>query len=130
MMKYLGIDYGMKRIGIAVSDEGGDIAFPREILKVRRNDAVDQIVALIAKERISRVVVGMPLTLQGRAGMQAMATKRFISILMRCVTVPVVTENEVLTTKIARGSPGARQRVDASAAALLLQSYIDRQRQL
>ena len=119
-MRYLGIDYGSKRIGIAVSDEGGIIAFPRAAVKT-----ADDVVKTIGLEKIGKVIVGLPMGAGGQETAQTKIVRAFAAALGKAVSLPIEFENEVLTTKIAeRHSP--RKAVDASAAALILQSYLDK----
>lgn len=121
-MRYLGIDYGSKRIGLAVSDEDGIIAFPRATVK-KASDVVE----VARRERIGKVVIGLPKGLRGQETAQTKIVRALAAALEKAVSLPIEFENEVLTTKMAeRHSP--RKAVDASAAALILQSYLDKQK--
>ncbi len=122
-MKYLGIDYGARRVGIAVSDDGGRIALPRTVLKNTGDAAVISILAaLIAEEGVGKVVVGVA-RLPERETAQTRKTLRFVEALRSAIRVPVAIENELLTTKIAEAA--GKRNADAGAAALILQAYLD-----
>lgn len=126
MMKYLGIDYGDIRIGIAVSDEERKIAFP--LLQIS-NDGFGMIAReikkIIKKEKIAKIVIGLPISLRGQETAQTIKTKNFAKKLKKTVSVPVEFENEMLTTKIA-GENSSKKSIDSSAAAIILQSYLDK----
>lgn len=119
-MRFLGIDYGKKRIGIALSDSGGLIAFPHGTAKT-----LQDIVALIKKEEPERIVIGLPIPFGGRESLQTREVRAFAARLRAAVQLPIAFENEVLTTKIARRNAVAG-KADAAAAALILQAYLDR----
>ncbi len=125
-MRYLGIDYGEKRIGLAVSDDEGRIAFPHSVISVLNLRSAAGEIARIAREtKVAAIVVGLPRMPDGRDTDQTRATTHFIELLREYVSVPVESEDELLTTKIAEAhSP--RDSADASAAALILQAYLDR----
>lgn len=121
-MRFLGIDYGKKRIGIALSDPGGLIAFPHGTVKTLKD-----IVALVKKEEPEAIVIGLPVPFGGRPSEQTREVRTFAARLREAVQLPIAFENEVLTTKIARrhAEPG---KTDAAAAAIILQAYLDRKR--
>lgn len=129
-MRYLGIDYGTKKIGLALSDEAGTMGFPHSILG---NDSrtLDEVVALIAKERVEAIVMGESMGLSGEENPVAKEAKRFAVQLIEETGVPVYFEPEMYTTQEARrdfeGVHVAKSgNVDASAAALILTSYLSR----
>lgn len=130
-MKILGLDYGAKRIGVAISDEGGSFAFPKAILA---NDGklVVLLKKIIDEEMVQRIVVGDP-----GENTIADAVKRFVGLLEKEFSLPVILEKEFMTSmhvSQAFGTkPVARQvkqdrgeKRDDSAAALILQRYLDR----
>ena len=121
-MRYLGIDHGAKRIGLALSDPEGRIAFPHATVT-----DVAGVVLAIRKEDVERVVVGMPRTARGERGEAARAVERFVAKLRETVQLPIEFENELFTSQLAE-RVSAPERADASAAALILQSYLDKQR--
>jgi putative Holliday junction resolvase len=136
-VRVLGIDLGAKRIGVAVSDRSGTIATPLTVVQRSGNVAADhrRIAALVAEEEAERVVVGMPLSLDGSMGPAARAAAAEAEVLASVVGVPVETYDERLTTVSAERSlmearmrAEARRRVvDKVAAAVMLQSWLDGQ---
>jgi putative Holliday junction resolvase len=136
-MRVLGLDLGEKRIGLAISDAEGRIAFPAGHLdRVGPRKDLEALAALIAERGVERAVVGLPLHLDGRAGREAEAARAFASSLAASAGIPVETLDERWTTVAAHrslreaGRGTARRRgkgaVDAVAAALLLSTYLDR----
>ena len=127
-MKVLALDYGRARTGVAVSDPTGTIARPVGVVP---GTDVAQIVQLIEEHGVERVVVGLPLTLRGERGPQAVETEAFIARLRSRCSIPILTEDERLTTSIARRMPTTSRRRsttsdDSQAAAVLLQTFLDR----
>lgn len=127
MMRYLGIDYGEKRIGIAVSDPAGKIAFPKKII-LRTPSIFKELKKLIKEEEIAKIVVGLPFGPAGADTGQTLKIREFAQNLHREIMLPVEFENELLTTKLAEGNKNKKKYADASAAALILQSYLDKQK--
>ncbi|MCS7257721.1 MAG: Holliday junction resolvase RuvX [Thermomicrobium sp.] len=131
----LGLDVGERRVGVAVSDELGLIASPVATIDVER-EGLPALLALIERYAPTVIVVGLPVTMRGREGTQAAETRRFVELLRPHVRCPVVFWDERLTSTAAerlliesgmrRGR--RRQAIDAVAAALMLQSYLDAQR--
>jgi putative Holliday junction resolvase len=130
----LGLDYGSRRIGLAVSDQAGLIAFPAGALE-RAGLARDlaALTALIGERGVTRVVVGLPLHLSGRSGPEAEAARAFARALGEAARVPVDLLDERWTTREAeralRDAPKrSRGSVDSVAATLLLRTYLERER--
>ena len=141
-MKFLGIDYGTKRIGLATSDEDGVLAFPKFIVA---NDSMtlDNIGQILKDEDISEVVIGESVDFSGQANPVALRAEAFAEELIKKFNVLVHREKEFLTSVEARkgivtkeslnannshskmGKEGTG-RADASAAALILQRYLDK----
>jgi len=93
--------------------------------RVRTEAGMEQLVELISGESPERVVVGVPLTLRGERGDQALETERFVEELSRVLDVPVEGFDERFTTDLAEQDPGSRNLpADARAAAHLLTSYL------
>jgi putative Holliday junction resolvase len=134
----LGLDLGSKRIGVAVSDAGGVLASPLlTIERTRDTQALHRrVAALVAEEEAVVVVVGLPLGLDGQIGAAAQAARDEAAALGDVLPVPVVTHDERLTTVTAHqqlaaaGLDSRRRRdvVDQQAAAVLLQSWLDSQK--
>ncbi|OGZ95552.1 MAG: hypothetical protein A2847_01165 [Candidatus Sungbacteria bacterium RIFCSPHIGHO2_01_FULL_50_25] len=126
-MRYLGIDYGTKRIGIAISDERGIVAFPHSVIAARRNtDRIDEIFTIIRHEKIEAIIIGFPVDFAGKERETAARVRVFAERIKKALSVPVFFENELLTTRLASKSASRGKSVDASAAALILQSYLDK----
>ncbi len=134
-MRVVGLDLGARRVGVAVSDSGGAVASPYEVLartgdEQRLHAEVARIVEEVGAER---VVVGLPLSLDGAVGPAAAAVLREAEDLAAVVPVPVETYDERFTTVSAdrsmtalRMKADARRRVvDKVAAAVMLQSWLD-----
>ena len=119
----LAVDHGEARAGVAVSDPSGTIATPLGL--VAPPDA-DEVARIAAERGAERVVVGLPVSLDGSEGDQAAAARAFSDELAEAVDVPVETYDERLTTRMADASArsGARAPADALAAAHLLESYL------
>jgi putative Holliday junction resolvase len=135
--RVLGLDLGSKRIGIAVSDRSGLIASPFSVLQRSGSERRDHeaIAKLVVEEECERIVVGLPLSLDGSMGRAAKSAVAEVGRLATVVGVPVETYDERLTTVSAeRALMEAKMRADARrrvvdkvAAAVMLQSWIDRQ---
>ena len=126
-MRYLGIDYGSKKIGLALSDEAGTMGFPRRII-TNTPRLVDELKALIEKEKVGAVVIGDSRTLAGDKNKISADISVLFAELAKA-GMPVHLESEVFTTQEARRIPEAPYDVDASAAALILTSYLAKQKQ-
>lgn len=121
-MKVLALDYGSARTGVAVSDPTGVLARPLgTVERAATEDGIERLAELVRAEGPERVVVGLPLTLRGERGEQALETERFVESLTRALDVPVETFDERFTTRLA--GPGGDD--DARAAAHLLTSYLE-----
>lgn len=134
----LALDYGARRIGLAVSDAEGEFAFPAGVLE-RRGLAQDlAALAELAREReIVRLVVGLPIHLDGRKGPEAEAASRFAQALGEATGLPVALLDERWTSREAERALRAVQprrkkrekaKLDAAAAALILRTFLDRER--
>ncbi|MEY4373228.1 MAG: Holliday junction resolvase RuvX [Actinomycetota bacterium] len=134
----MGLDLGSKRIGVALSDSSATIATPFMVLTRQGRIAEDHraIARLVADEEVDIVVVGLPLNMDGSAGPAARAAVAEAEALATVVAVPVQTWDERLTTVSAdqammqaKMRAQARRRVvDKVAAAVMLQSWLDRYR--
>jgi putative Holliday junction resolvase len=123
-VRVLALDYGAARTGVAVSDATGTIARPLGVVeRAASPDGIEELRALVDEQDVGRVVIGMPLTLRGEHGAQAVETTAFVELLRSVVDVPVETFDERFTTAIAARDGGAADE-DARAAAHLLESYL------
>ena len=134
MSRSLGLDIGDKRIGVALSDPGGILASPLTIIE--RSDGeqdVENIINIVNQHQVKRIVIGLPLSMDGSSGKQADKVKAFVQKLYRHTEAPVEFRDERLTTVAAKrllhisSAKKARKKVrdDAIAAALILQGYLD-----
>jgi putative Holliday junction resolvase len=133
-MRILGIDYGDARIGIALSDELEILASPLETYKSQsmRKD-IDYVANIAKKHNCGKIVIGLPLNMNGTEGARVEKTKAFGSVLERVSSLPVVYKDERLTTvQVERvfdmgnvKKDKRKQIVDRTAAVLILQSYLD-----
>jgi putative transcription antitermination factor YqgF len=129
-MRYMGIDFGTKKVGIALSDEAGQMGFPYGIIP---NDGrlIDEILALIERKEVGAVVMGESRDYAGNENKVAKHAKEFAMLLEQRSGMRAEFEPEMLTTQEARRDfegvrvPGSPD-VDASAAAIILTSYLSR----
>lgn len=124
-MRYLGIDFGTKRVGIALSDEAGMIAEPLTTL-ANDDNLVKRITELCDEHQVAVIVIGASYNFQGADNPVMTQIREITPILERKTGCEVVMESEVLTTAQAARVSENRDRLDSSAAALILQSYLDR----
>jgi len=137
-MRILGIDYGTKRLGLALSDEDEILASPLPV-RVRTTLAEDMkfLASLVREREIGTIVLGLPLNMDGSQGEMARAVQGFADELERGCNVPVILFDERLTTSEAERvlvqadiSRKKRKNLrDGLAAVLILQGYLDSQRQ-
>lgn len=135
--KALGIDYGDRRIGIAVSDDGQEVVFPRDYISNTGNEEVIQkIKALCEQEKISLIVVGLPLNMEGEDSEQTRKVRIFTDHLKEVVDAEIVLHDERLTTrrsdviltsinKRSNREEAKKEEIDSIAASLILQNYLD-----
>lgn len=124
-MRYLGIDYGAKRIGLAVSDEEGKMAFPYEVV-LNQGDIVEKMGEIIEKEKIDKIVVGESKNFEGEPNKIMKDIEKFVLGIKAGFKVEIIFEPEFLTSVQAKKSQPESGMRDASAAAIILQSYLDR----
>ena len=127
-MRWLGIDPGEARIGIAACDPDERIAVPIEVVPAAA--AFPAIRSIARREEVGGIVVGLPLLLGGEEGAAAAAARALGERLSRRLDLPVEYEDERLTSVAAERSTASRRASDDLAAALLLQQFIDRRRRL
>ena len=138
-MRFLGIDVGRRRIGLAISDPTGTLARPLTTLTVSGNDGVERVASEIARlasedDGLGTIVVGIPARLDGSPTTESANVQGFIAALRARITIPIVGEDERLSSREAesRLALGERDwkkrkaRLDAAAAAIILQDYLDR----
>lgn len=130
-MRALGIDYGEARVGIALSDPMQIIASAREIIEHQNDDefVIKAILEIIDAEKVSKVIVGLPLNMNGSIGFQAERVYQFIDSLKKQTDIPIFLEDERESSKkvkeILKDIKSKDQRIDDRAAAVILQNYLD-----
>jgi putative holliday junction resolvase len=141
-MRVLGVDFGSRRVGLAISDPSRTLARPLTTLSVRsEGDAVTQIATMIAQlagepDGLSAIVVGLPARLDGSPNDATRRVGRFVEQLKARSAIPIYTEDERLSSREAESRLALRERdwrtrkalLDAAAAAVVLQDYLDRAR--
>ena len=138
-MRVLALDVGRRRIGLALSDTSATLARPYKTLTVTSANAVDQVVTEVQRlisdeDGLDVIVVGLPRHLDGRPSEQTVAVQRFIDDLRALISIPLFTEDERLSSREAESRLAVRERdwkkrkaqLDAAAAAVILQDYLDR----
>ncbi|OGY79615.1 MAG: hypothetical protein A3B74_02470 [Candidatus Kerfeldbacteria bacterium RIFCSPHIGHO2_02_FULL_42_14] len=131
-MRFLGLDYGSRYIGVAISDDQGRIAVPKDVWENTSHQEIQKKIAeVIHKEAIMSIIVGLPVRLDGKATAQTQATQKFIVWLQSIVKIPIATMDERLTTKLStayqKKNYKKQKRPDAHAAQIILQNYLDKQ---
>ena len=137
-MRVLGLDLGQRRIGLALSDEDGSFAFPKGALE-RKNERADlaALAAFVAENSVSRIVIGLPVHMDGRKGPEAETATRFAARLRKALELEVDLLDErwsskeaerMLRTTASRKERRKRGNVDAVAAALILDTYLAQRR--
>ncbi len=135
-MRILGLDVGERRVGIAISDPTATLARPLQTLvRGSREEDSAAVAALVAEHNVGLIVVGQPLSLDGTEGPQARRVARYADALAARLGIPLIPWDERFTTAVAeeilrqnrkkKRRACAKDEVDAVAAAVILQSYLD-----
>lgn len=122
-MRKLGIDYGTKKVGLAMTDESGSMAFPHSVIPTTP-DIFKKIVAIIEKEKVGEIVIGHSLDRNGKPNAVHTAVEGLMLDLTLETGLPVHLQPEQYTTQAAIQLQGKTSQTDASAAALILDSFI------
>lgn len=126
-MRILGIDYGSRRMGVALSDPGARIAFPHGTIHRGGNPFfVDQVASLVMLERVDKIVIGLPLGADGSETETSRAVRMFADELRKKLPLPIEFENEMFSTRMVESAGVKKEQRDESSAALILQSYLDK----
>jgi len=134
LSRVLGLDYGERRIGLALSDPLGIIARPLAIIdRKETKDYISRISEIISEKKITSIVVGLPLTLKGHNSKQTEIVLAFIDQLKSELQIPILSIDERLSSMAAKKSlqlqavktGHEKGRVDETAAAIFLQEYLD-----
>ncbi|WP_155825484.1 Holliday junction resolvase RuvX [Hippea alviniae] len=133
LMRILGIDYGTKKIGLAISDETNTIALPLSVIDSDEN-SIDEIKRITEINNITRIVVGLPMTLSGMKGKRAQETEDFIDKLREVLDIEIVEWDERMSTRFSerilnnanvKGRKNKKKVIDKIAATFILQGYLD-----
>jgi putative holliday junction resolvase len=137
-VRTLGLDLGARRIGVAISDASGTLARPLEVLAVSRAEALGAVTALVGRlaaedEGLGAIVVGLPRRLDGSPNDQTPLVLAFVDALRERVAQPIALQDERLTSVEAesrlaisdRDWRSRKKKLDAAAAAIILQDYLD-----
>ncbi|HEY4516011.1 MAG TPA: Holliday junction resolvase RuvX [Candidatus Paceibacterota bacterium] len=125
-MRYLGIDYGSKRIGLSISDEEGRMAFPHSVVE-NDSHALENISNIIIGNAVDTVVVGESKNFKGEANEIQKSIDKFAKALeAKEMELDIVFEPEFMTSSQAEKIQGKNNMLDASAATIILQSFLDR----
>jgi putative Holliday junction resolvase len=134
----MGLDIGDKRIGVALSDPGEILASPFTIVECsNEEEGIGAVVDIITQHEVGRIIVGLPRSMDGTIGQQAAKVEAFVERLRNHIKIPIAFQDERLSTVSARQlmqSTGRKTkkkpRYDAAAAAVILQAYLEEQRQM
>ena len=135
-MRYLGLDLGTKTCGVALSDRTKIIASFYKNINYKEEEALlNEIKEIVNKEEIEKVILGFPKNMNNTIGERATSTIEFKEKLEALINIPVILEDERLTTKIAEqalimGNDLSRKKrkkiIDGTSAVVILQGYLDR----
>ena len=126
-MKYLGIDYGEKRVGIAISDIEGKVAFPKIVLE-NNTDFIHKLSDLIKEAEIGTIVIGESKDYKGEDNKISPKIISFKRELLSIIKLPIFLEPEFMTSMQVEKTFGKTDMLDASAASIILQTFIDKER--
>ncbi|HKB10293.1 MAG TPA: Holliday junction resolvase RuvX [Vicinamibacterales bacterium] len=138
--RLLAVDVGARRIGLAISDASATLARPLETIRVTSDrDAVDRVARRVSDlaaedDGLAAIVVGLPVHLDGTPSAESARVRAFIASLASRTALPIAVEDERLTSREAEQRLATRERdwrrrkqqLDAAAAAIILQDYLDR----
>jgi putative Holliday junction resolvase len=138
-MRFVGVDLGERRIGLAVSDASATLARPLRTIERDRSDEraarglLEAIAALHAEDEVSGVVVGLPTHLDGTASDQTARVRKMVDLLASRLTIPIALQDERLSSHEAEERLALHERdwrkrkakLDAASAAVILQDYLD-----
>lgn len=126
-MKFLGIDFGTKRIGIAISDELGTLAFPYDTFE-NNEKFFSRLEVLCKKEGVQQVIIGKSVDYKRNPNKIFSKALILQEDIKKKLQLPVHMHDETLSTQEAKRTQDKKSKIDASAAALILQGYLDKKR--
>ncbi len=136
-MRYLGLDLGSKTLGVAISDQTGTIATKYSI--IRHNEEYERLVLEVLKlvqlEHINKIILGYPKNMNNTIGYKGELSLAFKRMLEEKISIPVVLQDERLTTKEAESilisnHTKRKQVIDSLAATIILQEYLDKEKRI
>ncbi len=129
--RYLGVDYGTKRVGLATGDDEVRLAAPLTTLEVDPEELVEALVHICHKEAVDHIIMGLPRGLESQDTAQTVKVRNLAIKLESALGLPITLQDEALTSEVARerlvnaGQPTDRGAIDREAAAIILQDYLD-----
>ena len=124
-MNILGIDFGLKRVGLATANTDANMAFPKAVL-ANSSKLVEEIKKICIDEKIEKIILGQSKNLNGEDNAIATDIESFKNRLEIEIMLPVIYQSEFYTSVQAARLQGENAMIDASAAAIILQSYLDK----
>ncbi len=133
-MRILGVDYGEKKIGVALSDFTNTIATPFCVIDSSIMDPIKEIKKIVQEHEIKKIVVGLPINMSGTIGKRAMITKEFIERLSGALEIEIIEWDERFSTRFSdrilnrakvKGRKNKKTVIDKIAATFILQGYLD-----
>ncbi len=132
-MRYLAIDYGIKRTGLAICDRSEILASPFKVIQADKNTLIKKIKEIIDSEHVDAIVLGLPLNMDDSKGRQAKIVEQFAEQLRKKLDIPLYFQDERLSTfaaeeKIAPAeltTKKKKKRLDAVAAAQILETFLE-----
>ncbi len=136
-MRYLAIDYGRKRTGLAISDPTETIVSPLAVIKDQKELFI-KVQQLIKTEKVGAVIMGLPLNMDGSTGPQAKLVKKFAKNLKKLTNIPIHFQDERLSSfaaeeeiaEIEIAKKAKKEKLDAVAAAHILELFLEKKRQV
>jgi len=126
----IGLDYGQKRIGVAISVLNGKMAIPHSIISYKKiDDALNKIKKLVLENNAEKVVIGLPITMKNIEGFKAKEVIEFKKVLEEQIKVEIILEDERLSTLQAKKAidPNSKNKfVDDSSATIILNSFLEK----
>ena len=126
-MKYLGIDYGEKRVGLAVSDNDGKVAFPKLVLE-NNSDLFNKTSSFCVENKIEAIVVGESKNYKGEDNKISPQIISFKRELLKIIKLPIFLEPEFMSSMQVEKTFGKTDMLDASAASIILQTFLDKEK--
>lgn len=129
--RYLGVDYGSKRVGLATGDDEVRLATPLSTLEVEPENLVEALLHICHKEAVDHIIMGLPRSLESQDTAQTVKVRNLAIKLESTLGLPITLQDEALTSEVARerlvdaGQPIDGGAIDREAAAIILQDYLD-----